>query len=155
MGWVMGLMRNRGGMSAVAARFVGGHFSAGIAFAAIVILLFSPRALFGETREREVSMTVRYKQAKRLLVLVVGTTVLLLGLVLLVLPGPGLITIALGLSILASECVWARQILKRFRQWLSFLRMPRRPFCTPRDRASKPRFIQGLYRFRATLFRRR
>src|SRR5216684_4843971 len=111
MGWVMGLMRNRGGMSAVAARFVGGHFSAGIAFAAIVILLFSPRALFGETREREVSMTVRYKQAKRLLVLVVGTTVLLLGLVLLVLPGPGLITIALGLSILASECVWARQML--------------------------------------------
>ncbi len=100
-------------------------------------------------------MIDRYKQAKRLVVFVVGAAVLLLGLVLLVLPGPGLITITLGLSILASECVWARQILKRFRQWLSFLRMPRRPFCTPRDRASKPRFIQGLYRFRATLFRRR
>ena len=100
-------------------------------------------------------MTDRYKPAKRLVVLVVGTMVLLLGLVLLVLPGPGLITIALGLSILASECVWARQILKRFRQWLYFLRMPRKPFCSPRDRASKPRLIQGLYRFRATLFRRR
>jgi uncharacterized protein (TIGR02611 family) len=99
-------------------------------------------------------MTYRCKQAKRLVVFVVGAAVLLLGLVLLVLPGPGLITIALGLSILASECVWARQILKRFRQWLSFLRMPRRLLCTSRDRASKPRFIQGLYRYRAT-FRRR
>ena len=98
-------------------------------------------------------MTDRYKQAKRLVVLVVGTTVSLLGLVLIVLPGPGLITIALGLSILASECVWARQMLKRFRQWLSFLRIPRRPFCSPRHRASKLRLIQGLYRFRAT-FRR-
>ena len=113
-------------------------------------------ARFSETvgLGREVSMTYRCKQARRLVVFVVGAAVLLLGLVLLVLPGPGLITIALGLSILASECVWARQILKRFRQWLSFLRMPRRLFCTPRDRASKPRFIQGLYRYRAT-FRRR
>ena len=137
------------------ARFVGCHLSTGIAFAPRLTLWFLPR--FSETvgLGREVSMTYRCKQAKRLVVLVIGTMVLLLGLVLLVLPGPGLITIALGLSILASECDWARQMLKRFRQWLSFLRMPRRPFCTPRDRASKPPFIQGLYRFRATLFRRR
>jgi uncharacterized protein (TIGR02611 family) len=99
-------------------------------------------------------MTYRCKQAKRLVVFVVGAAVLLLGLVLLVLPGPGLITIALGLSILASECVWARQILKHFRQRLSFFRILRRPFCSPRDRTSKPRLIQGLQRFRAT-FRRR
>lgn len=93
-------------------------------------------------------------QAKRLAVYVVSGTVLLLGLVLLVVPGPGLITIALGLSILASECVWARQILKRFRQRLSIFRILHRPFCSPRDRTSKPRLIQGLPRFRAT-FRRR
>jgi uncharacterized protein (TIGR02611 family) len=99
-------------------------------------------------------MTDRYQQAKRLLVLVVGTAALLLGLVLLVLPGPGLITIALGLSILASECDWARQMLKRFRQWLSFLQIPRRPFCSPRNATSKPRLTQGLYRFPARLFRR-
>ena len=103
---------------------------------------------------RKVAMTYVCKDAKRLAVFVVGATVFLLGLVLLVVPGPGLITIALGLSILASECVWARQILKRFSQRLSFLRMRRRPFCSPRDRTSKPRLIQGLYRFRAT-FRRR
>ena len=138
-----------------AARF-GGHFSSGIAFAQRVILWFSPRR-FSETVDlgKEVSMTYGCRQAKRLVVLVVGATVLLLGLVLLFLPGPGLITIVLGLSILASECVWARQILKHFRQWLSFLRIPRRPFCSPRDGTSKPRLIQGLQRFRATLFRRR
>jgi hypothetical protein len=100
-------------------------------------------------------MIYRCKQAKRLMVFVVGGTVLLLGLVLLALPGPGLITIALGLSILASECDWARQVLKHFRQWLSFLRIPRRPVCSPRDPASKPRLIQELYYFRARLFRRR
>jgi len=100
-------------------------------------------------------MTYRCKQAKRLVVLVVGATVLLLGLVLLFLPGPGLITIVLGLSILASECVWARQILERLRERLSFFRMLlRRPFRSPRDGTSKPRLIQGLQRFRAT-FRRR
>jgi hypothetical protein len=100
-------------------------------------------------------MTYRCKQVKRLMVLVVGGTVLLLGLVLLALPGPGLITVALGLSILASECDWARQMLKRFRQWLSFLRIPRRPVCSPRGPASKPRLIQELCYFRARLFRRR
>jgi uncharacterized protein (TIGR02611 family) len=105
--------------------------------------------------ERKLAKTYGRKHAKRLAVFVVGATVLLLGLVLLVVPGPGLITIALGLSILAPECVWARQILERLRERLSFFRMLlRRPFCSPRDGTSKPLLIQGLQRFRAT-FRRR
>ncbi len=155
MGWGYGMMWNKAGMRAAAARLVG-HFSTGIAFAQRIILWFSPRR-FSETVDlgREVSMTYGCRQAKRLVVLVVGATVLLLGLVLLFLPGPGLITIVLGLSILASECVWARQILERLRERLSFFRMLlRRPFRSPRDGTSKPRLIQGLQRFRAT-FRRR
>ena len=99
---------------------------------------------------RKVARKCVCKDAKRLALFAVGATVLLLGLVLLVVPGPGLITIALGLSILAPECVWARQILKRFRQRLSFFRMLARPFCSPSDRTSKPRSSQGLHRFRAT-----
>jgi uncharacterized protein (TIGR02611 family) len=89
------------------------------------------------------------KQARRLLVFVVGTSVLLLGIVLLVVPGPGLLTIALGLSILASECSWARQGLERLRQRLSFLRMRRSRFCSTRDRTFKRRLIQGMCGFRA------
>jgi hypothetical protein len=57
-----------------------------------------------------------FKQAKRLVVFVVGTTVLLFGVVLLVMPGPGILTIILGLAILATEFVWAQRLLKRFRE---------------------------------------
>jgi uncharacterized protein (TIGR02611 family) len=56
------------------------------------------------------------KQARRLVVAVVGGTVILFGVVLLVIPGPGLLTIALGLAILASEFLWARRILARFKE---------------------------------------
>jgi hypothetical protein len=48
MGWGYGMMWNKAGMRAAAARFVG-HFSTGIAFAPGIILWFSPRALFGDS----------------------------------------------------------------------------------------------------------
>ena len=51
------------------------------------------------------------QQAKRLIKIVVGFTVLLAGVVMLVTPGPGWVAIALGLVILAAEFVWARRLL--------------------------------------------
>jgi len=51
--------------------------------------------------------------AKKLVVGVVGVTILVIGLVLLVMPGPGLIVIILGLGILATEFVWAQKLLKK------------------------------------------
>jgi tellurite resistance protein TerC len=56
------------------------------------------------------------KQAKRVIVIVVGFTVLLLGIVLIVLPGPAILVIPLGLAILATEFVWARWLLVRFKR---------------------------------------
>lgn len=56
------------------------------------------------------------RQAKRLVIFVLGITVLLFGIVMLVAPGPGLLTVGLGLAILASEFLWARRILARFRK---------------------------------------
>lgn len=50
---------------------------------------------------------------KRLLVALFGGTVLLVGAALLVLPGPGLLVIAAGLAILATEFFWARSALRR------------------------------------------
>ena len=44
----------------------------------------------------------------------VGFTVLLLGLIMLVTPGPGIVTIILGLAILGTEFVWAKKLMKRF-----------------------------------------
>jgi len=52
---------------------------------------------------------------RRVIVAVVGSTVLLVGIALLVLPGPAFIVIPLGLGILATEFVWARALLKRAR----------------------------------------
>jgi uncharacterized protein (TIGR02611 family) len=40
-----------------------------------------------------------------------GIGLIILGLFLLVLPGPGILTIAAGLAILAQDLVWARNIL--------------------------------------------
>ena len=50
---------------------------------------------------------------RRVIVAVVGGTVLLFGLALLVLPGPALLVIPLGLAILATEFVWARRWLRK------------------------------------------
>jgi uncharacterized protein (TIGR02611 family) len=49
---------------------------------------------------------------KKVIVALVGGTVLLVGVALLVLPGPGLLIIAFGLAILATEFLWARRALK-------------------------------------------
>jgi uncharacterized protein (TIGR02611 family) len=61
-------------------------------------------------------MAYHLKQVKRLAVFVAGITVLLLGIVMLVAPGPGILTIALGLGVLATKFLWARRLLKRFRE---------------------------------------
>ena len=54
------------------------------------------------------------KQAKRVIKVVIGFTVLLFGLIMLVTPGPGIVTIILGLAILGTEFVWAKKLMKRF-----------------------------------------
>ncbi|HKH21136.1 MAG TPA: PGPGW domain-containing protein, partial [Gammaproteobacteria bacterium] len=51
-----------------------------------------------------------------LILLVIGGTVLLAGIVMLVVPGPGLIVIPLGLGILAIEFAWAGRLLRKFKQ---------------------------------------
>jgi len=53
------------------------------------------------------------KQAKKLIIGVVGFTVLLTGLAMLVLPGPAFIVIPIGLGILAVEFAWAKRLLKK------------------------------------------
>jgi uncharacterized protein (TIGR02611 family) len=59
------------------------------------------------------------KKAKRVIVIVVGFTVLLLGIVMIVLPGPAFIVIPLGLGILATEFVWARRLLNKIKSKIS------------------------------------
>ncbi|MFQ5718651.1 MAG: PGPGW domain-containing protein [Acidobacteriota bacterium] len=56
-----------------------------------------------------------YRNVRRLVVTLIGATVVLFGVALLVLPGPGILVILVGLAILATEWVWARRLLRRFK----------------------------------------
>jgi Putative transmembrane protein (PGPGW) len=56
------------------------------------------------------------QQATRLVVAIVGFTVTLLGVVMLLTPGPGWLVILLGLSVLGVEFVWARRLLRRLKK---------------------------------------
>jgi tellurite resistance protein TerC len=70
-------------------------------------------------RVREFFAWLRMQQApqviRKIVVAVIGTTVLLIGLALTVLPGPAVVVIPLGLAILATEFVWAQRAIKRGR----------------------------------------
>jgi uncharacterized protein (TIGR02611 family) len=55
---------------------------------------------------------ISLKTIKRVVILVVGGTVLLLGVALIALPGPAFVVIPAGLAILAIEFRWARNWLR-------------------------------------------
>src|SRR5947207_9674291 len=69
------------------------------------------------------------KIIRRVIVSVIGATVLLIGIALLVLPGPAFIVIPVGLAILATEYAWARRWLKRARRMAT-------DFVSPDDRGA-------------------
>ncbi len=55
-------------------------------------------------------------QAKRDVKIVVGFSLLVAGAAMILLPGPGLVTIVIGLAILSAEFVWARRWLERMKR---------------------------------------
>ena len=67
------------------------------------------------------------RRLKLVITTVVGFTVIAIGVAMLVLPGPGLVVIGLGLLILSAEFVWAKRALDRMKdgaknirdRWLS------------------------------------
>ncbi|HEY3296580.1 MAG TPA: PGPGW domain-containing protein [bacterium] len=62
--------------------------------------------------------SARFKTARRWARIVMGFTVILIGLVLSIpgIPGPGILIIVGGLAILATEYVWARRYLNRIKE---------------------------------------
>jgi len=60
-----------------------------------------------------------YKASRRIVVAIVGATVLLVGVVMVVTPGPAIVFIPLGLAILSIEFAWARYWLKHVRERIS------------------------------------
>ena len=56
---------------------------------------------------------------RKLIIALLGGTVLLIGVALIVLPGPAFIVIPIGLAILATEFAWAGHVLARAKAMVS------------------------------------
>ena len=90
-------------------------------------------------------MSYTYKTARRIVVSIVGGTVLLVGVAMIVLPGPATLVIPTGLAILAIEFAWARRWLRRIKlqarqtiRRLNHTRNSRRASATPARQDGKP-----------------
>jgi tellurite resistance protein TerC len=58
---------------------------------------------------------ITYKWARRIVVGVIGGSILLLGVAMVVLPGPAIVVIPIGLGVLGLEFAWARHWLRKLR----------------------------------------
>lgn len=100
---------------------IGGILSVGILASALsgrdTIALMSPLAA-----EIERLALRTYRQAQKVIALLVASTVLLLGIAMVLLPGPSLFVVPLGVAILAIEIAWARRWLQKIRKSLSEMR---------------------------------
>jgi tellurite resistance protein TerC len=65
------------------------------------------------------TLITTYRKARRVVIAVIGGTVLLVGIALLVLPGPAFLVIPAGLAILGLEFAWARRWLRSMRDRLT------------------------------------
>ena len=72
---------------------------------------------------------------RKVAVAVIGTAVLIFGLALIVLPGPAVVFIPLGLAILAKEFPWARRLLDKIKQSLRRLKDQALRVCSKRERS--------------------
>ena len=59
--------------------------------------------------------TITYPLARRIAVAVIGGTIVLAGIAMVVLPGPAIVVIPLGLGVLGLEFAWARHWLRKLR----------------------------------------
>ena len=78
----------------------------------------SPQRAFREEEQTPAPSLSRsaLRHFRRLVVGVVGATVCLIGIAMIVLPGPAFIVIPTGLGILAIEFAWARRLLEELKK---------------------------------------
>ena len=66
-----------------------------------------------------ITVTKSISYVRKLVVLVIGGTILIVGMIMIVTPGPGVLVIAAGLGVLAVEFVWARTLLRRAKEYIA------------------------------------
>jgi tellurite resistance protein TerC len=95
---------------------IGGILVVGIA-ASVIGGSKDPAALTSPLEGELRSMaTLDWRQARRIAAILFGSTLILMGAVMLLIPGPGIPAILGGLVILSSEFVWARTLLRKVRE---------------------------------------
>jgi tellurite resistance protein TerC len=61
-----------------------------------------------------------YKIVRKVVIAVLGISVLLMGAAMVLLPGPAIVVIPVGLAILATEFAWAKSILRKLKESLGW-----------------------------------
>ena len=61
---------------------------------------------------------MKLARLKKIVVTIIGFTILVLGIILIVFPGPAFIVIPIGLAILATEYVWAKNLFEKLKNRL-------------------------------------
>jgi len=82
-------------------------------------------------------LTVTYTWARRCTIALIGGTVVLIGVVMIVLPGPAFIVIPAGLAILGIEFACARRWLKSLRNGGAFMLDRTRGWFRPKQPSSR------------------
>ena len=59
--------------------------------------------------------TITYRWARRIVVAMIGGTILLIGIAMVILPGPAILVVPLGLGVLGLEFAFARHWLRKLR----------------------------------------
>jgi tellurite resistance protein TerC len=65
-----------------------------------------------------------YKIVRKIVIAVLGVSVLLIGAAMILLPGPAIVVIPLGLAILATEFAWAKSVLRKLKESMGWKSHP-------------------------------
>ena len=61
-----------------------------------------------------------YKIVRKVVIAVLGISVLLIGAAMILLPGPAIVVIPVGLGILATEFAWAKSVLRKLKETIGW-----------------------------------
>lgn len=73
---------------------------------------------------RQVLDRISLPTLRKIVIAILGGSVLLIGVAMILLPGPAILVIPLGLAILATEFLWAKRMLARIRARFSKIPQP-------------------------------
>ncbi|MGC9326368.1 MAG: TerC/Alx family metal homeostasis membrane protein [Candidatus Hinthialibacter sp.] len=96
---------------------IGGVLIAGIIASILAPVTEADQQEFSFADELSQAVDVTWRQVRKIVVLVVGFSVVLVGVIMLVLPGPAFVVIPTGIAILSIEFAWAKRLFQRIQDY--------------------------------------